>query len=942
MKYRITGSSLDPSKGRMVSVNPYGKRAKELYRHYIEIEGHDPADILPPGFKYHPNSQQIKRLPKPKLRVTERSAYKSYLTSYTLHNRKRVGGLAGFNLLHELTPHLSTALKHHGGIKFHVTVICEMTRQLLDDGIKERKQDFYITSNIRSVTNGSELIPMVNETVTGMQQQVPEKETQGSGWQFQRVLTLELHIAKYKPLAGSSWFDLPSELKAKKAIINIKNTDDQCFKWSILAALFPGGKNAERVSKYTEHESKLDWSGLSFPVQLQGIPAFESKNKLSIHVYGWDKKNEFHLLQKSKLIDTEHHIDLLFMQQGTSSHYCYIKNFSRFARVEADCKHNKKHFCRFCLHGFPSKDKLDKHLSNGCREITEVKPEMPSEDDAQLFFKNADKQYAAPFAIYADFECLTEPVSKAQKNSDQSYTDAYQSHTPCGFCYQVVSSDSTRTFEPEIYRGQNTVQEFIMRMKSTEEELMELIQTNTPMVMTAQDEINFQCAECCCLCKQPLGDDRVRDHDHLTGKFRGAAHSVCNMEEGKARTRRFTIPVFFHNLKGYDGHLIVSEVGKHTANLSAIPQNLEKYISFSFNHFRFLDSAAFLNGSLDMLTKNLYEKGKGKDKFIHSKRHCSKPEHLDMLLQKGVYPYDYMSNWDRFSETKLPPKSKFYSKLSESHISADAHKHGQAVWKAFECKHLGDYHDLYMKTDVLLLADVFENFRQICMESYELDPAHYFTTPNFAWDAMLKKTGVTLELLTDYDMYLMVEQGLRGGIAMITHRHAEANNPQMKDKYDPEKEHSYISYLDANNLYGQAMVQPLPIDGFKWSDERDADALIEQYAGNETAGCIVKCDIEYPEHLHDAHNDYPLAPERKLVTQNMLSPYAANLQQQLGISKDVCEKLVPNLQDKTNYVVDIRNLKFYRDHKLIIKRVHAVITFRQERWILFLMQWIGS
>eukprot|EP01048_Picozoa_sp_COSAG05_P023417 COSAG05_NODE_5063_length_1274_cov_0.869787_2_plen_330_part_00 len=219
--------------------------------------------------------------------------------------------------------------------------------------------------------------------------------------------------------------------------------------------------------------------------------------------------------------------------------------------------------------------------------------------------------------------------------------------------------------------------------------------------------------------------------------------------------------MFFHNLKGYDGHLIASEVGKHTANLSAIPQNLEKYISFSFNHFRFLDSTAFLNASLEKLTKNLFDKGKGKDKFIYSKRHCSKPEHLDMLLQKGVYPYDYMSTWDRFSETKLPPKSKFYSKLSESHISAEAHMHGQAVWDAFECSHLGDYHDLYMKTDVLLLADVFENFRQICMESYELDPAHYFTTPNFAWDAMPKKTGVTLELLTDYDMYLMVEQGLR-------------------------------------------------------------------------------------------------------------------------------------------------------------------------------------
>jgi hypothetical protein len=586
----------------------------------------------------------------------------------------------------------------------------------------------------------------------------------------------------------------------------------------------------------------------------------------------------------------------------------------------------------YCLHGFPSAKKLDFHLTNGCREITEARPMMPDPDEATLEFKSPDKQFKAPYVIYADFECITEPISKANKNSSSSYTEAYQSHTPCGFCYQVVSSDPSQVFEPEIYRGEDTINEFLCRLRQTEDELVEKIKTNTPMVMTAQDEQDFQSATCCNLCKKELGSDRVRDHDHLTGKYRGATHSVCNMEEGKKRTRRYSIPVFFHNLKGYDGHLIVSEVGKHTSNLSAIPQNYEKFISFSFNHLKFLDSAGFLPDSLDKLTKNLYEEGTGKSKFVHSARHCDKPEHLDMLLRKGVYPYDYMSTWSRFEETELPPQSEFYSKLSESGITDADYAHGQDVWNKFGCENLGDYHDLYMVTDVLLLADVFENFRSICLEYYELDPAHYFTTPNFAWDAMLKKTGVQLELLTDYDMHLMIEQGLRGGIAMITHRHAEANNPYL-DSYDAGKEHSYISYLDANNLYGQAMVQPLPISDFQWSDERDADHLIERYVGSETEGCIVKCDLEYPEHLHDLHNDYPLAPERKLVTQDMLSPYAADLQQKLEIGKDTCEKLVPNLMDKHGYVVDIRNLKFYRDHGLIIKQIHSVITFTQERWM---------
>ena len=177
-----------------------------------------------------------------------------------------------------------------------------------------------------------------------------------------------------------------------------------------------------------------------------------------------------------------------------------------------------------------------------------------------------------------------------------------------------------------------------------------------PMVMTAEDEHNHAAATACCLCDKPLDGDAeqitVREHCHLTGKYRGAAHSECNLKEGNARTRRYKIPVFFHNLKGYDSHHIISEVGKYTDNLQAIPQNYEKMISFSYGHLRYLDSMAFLSTSLDTQVENLYEGGKGKDKFVHSKRHCqsvggTQNEHLDLMLKKGVYPYDCMNSWER-------------------------------------------------------------------------------------------------------------------------------------------------------------------------------------------------------------------------------------------------------------------------------------------------------
>ena len=197
---------------------------------------------------------------------------------------------------------------------------------------------------------------------------------------------------------------------------------------------------------------------------------------------------------------------------------------------------------------------------------------------------------------------------------------------------------------------------------------------------------------------------------------------------------------------------------------------------------------------------------------------------------------------------------------------------------------------------MLLLADIFENFRDLSIEDYGLDPAHYSTLPGYAWDCILKLTKVELDLLTDYGMHTMIESGIRGGISMIAHRYAKANNKYLPD-YDESQESSYLTYLDANNLYGWAMIQDLPINNFKWSEERDIDKLIEK------GSRFVKVDLEYPKELHDLHNDYPLAPKRKLVSSDMLSPYAKGLRAQLGIGDDSVAKLVPNLQIKINMVM---------------------------------------
>ena len=307
-------------------------------------------------------------------------------------------------------------------------------------------------------------------------------------------------------------------------------------------------------------------------------------------------------------------------------------------------------------------------------------------------------------------------------------------------------------------------------------------------------------------------------------------------------------------------------------------------------HITFIDSLQFYNGSLDTLASNLNNED---FKYLTSEFGIDK---LEILKRKDAYPYEWVDSYEKFKHPSLPEKKYFYSSLrdgkrdrSNGHISDEQYQHLQNVWDTFNFNTFEDFHNHYLKKDVLLLVDTSEKFTFTCLKYYGLDPCHYFSAPGLSWDAMLKMTGVTLEKINDPDKYMFFEQGMRGGVSYINKRYSETS----KNKH--------ILYLDMNNLYECAMRQYLPISNFKRVKNIDKiEQKLMKIKNNSSTGYVLEIDLEYSQELHDIYNDYPLAPEKNNIPKEWLSDYCLKSANVHNITTRTVKKLEPNLMNKNN------------------------------------------
>ncbi|GBB85764.1 hypothetical protein RclHR1_01220060 [Rhizophagus clarus] len=553
---------------------------------------------------------------------------------------------------------------------------------------------------------------------------------------------------------------------------------------------------------------------------------------------------------------------------GQKNHFLWIKNPNGLVFKDT-AHHSEKHLCNRCFQSFLSEKSLAYHqehclgLGEACQRVDLSVKEINDFEQ----FKNYGRMINSPCVIIADFEAGNKKPGLINGGKTRIISEQYAN----SFCYLVHWINTGDVWGPFLYRGNNTTQEFIRRIDQ------ELIEINNVLVIKHE---------------------------------RKKAIKTIASEKAKAdkiKPWKTPIPVVFHNFWGYDSHLVCESVGRlvnaHQIKV-ILAETFERYKSIKVGQLKYIDSLQFMDNSLANLTKNLGGKHPITSQYFKSQGYSDKQ--ISLAFRKGIYFYDYINSHDRFLDIELPPIYEFHSIL-KGKISQDDYHHAQKVWKTFRCKNLGEYHDLYLKIDVLSLTDVWTQFRKTCIKYYELDPSHYVSAPSLSWDAMLKKTGVKIELFTDMSMHDFIEKAKKGGISKACKRYFKANNSKMGNAFNPSKPTSWISYVDANNLYGWVMSQFLPIGNYQWEaswkyllknpamQKKYLEKILKTKA-NASRGYFLNIKSHFSLKTHDYLRDLPPAVENVAVGKDWLNPYNEELVNNLdGGCFSKTEKLVPTL-----------------------------------------------
>ena len=470
------------------------------------VQDYEDNIILPPI----PKPRTKKPVPSPRTKIEQvAKAVKGYTKSFEISIKNNKDPLAQLqNTRKAIENHIRNILESMKGLKF-VETLKVTFKKLVKDGILDKTA--YFNSKAQTIINNTEIPEVLQSTKQQILNMIAQWVSEGSGWTIQSADNHYLNIVQYQPMKGSSYIKPPQELRnSRKGLINMKNEDNECFRWCHIRHLNPQDKNPQRIKKSDkEYINKLDYSGIEFPVTTKQYNKIEKQNEININVFGYENKQPYPIFVSKEKYDR--HMNLLLITENDNKHYVLIKDFNRFMFNQTKYE-GKKHFCMHCLQCFSSERVLNNHKDN-CIQVNGTQAvKMPDKDNNTLKFNNFHKQQPVPFVIYADFEAITE-ISSCQPNNDKSYTEAYQKHTDCGYGYKIVCCYDDKYSKPvTTYRGEKAVYKFMEAMLEEVKYCKKVMKKefNKPLRMTKDDEEKFQKAEKCHICDKKYTDKDIR------------------------------------------------------------------------------------------------------------------------------------------------------------------------------------------------------------------------------------------------------------------------------------------------------------------------------------------------------------------------------------------------------------------------------------------------
>ena len=628
----------------------------------------------------------------------------------------------------------------------------------------------------------------------------------GSGWTLDEVLYTDLEFGTCTPFSGNCNSISVKSVTDLERVHPVDEMQD-CFVQAV-AYHFVKNKSPKKLRRFIR---KKMITQTELPMSLAGIRKFEKDNEhlhLKLNVlYSEDGGQTISPVYTSKSVSTKNIINLILWRTIVDgevvNHYSYIEHLGKFLRKKYEGRskicYQNLHVCGNCLCCFYSLPSLQSH-EKMCLQNKTQKINIP-EENSSIKFENFKKQFKVRYIGFFDFESYLKPRNRCEVcvNADTCThrSIAADEQKPITYSYLIVDSIDNSIVRKKTYTGVDCVKNLLGNLLVAEQELLFPIlgKEYVPMQITADEQRKFYSAQKCHICDKVFYDVPVRDHCHITGKILGAAHNLCNLQRQESRF----IPMFAHNFTSYDSHFLMQclKESPHLKKIEALPLNTEKFRTIQINSFHFIDSLSFLNASLSELTTDLVvEKKKKKEDFkildqmeLYDQQNVCQRE---LLLRKGVFPYEYVTSPSVLNDKSLPRKKDFYSKLTNCDISEQDYTHAQTVFDVFNCANLKEYCELYCATDVGLLAEIIIQFRKTISDLFGLDCCHYISLPQLAYDSMLKLTKVEIELMTDPDMLLFFEQSIRGGVSFINQRHCK-----VKEKED---DHVDMIYIDGEFL----------------------------------------------------------------------------------------------------------------------------------------------